>query len=217
MRQEAVIKQPAVYYEEGPAFQSYDGGIQNYQNLIPVPKAQGVYLQEPLIEAPKQLNVLPQTYVQEPLLSPKAAGLFQDSSYALPEHTYPGAYRQQVYQQPIASLPASQPGVTYEQNLPSISYEAPLEQSRIAYEQPIQTQKVALPAYENNEPISSYQLEQAFGEPHNLLVSQPKYVSHPYGVSSQNYEGSTGNFGGDDGSLNYGEEPLSYKYKRNSN
>lgn len=242
VNQEPIIKQPPVYIQEGPSFQSYDGGVHNYQNLIPVPKAQGIYTQEPLFHASRQeIGILPQSYVQQPLFVPKAAGIISQPAYTVPQEKYPEVYQQQVYQEPIGvksyqdvpSYQISQPAIAYEQKLPAVSYQAPIEHSnigyeeRVAYQEPIPSNKIALPAYEGNIPVSSYQLEQAYGDPKGLIAAQPQYVAHPHGVSSQNYVGRTGNIHGDGEYVSYDEgvayddasykQPLPYKYKRSSN
>lgn len=240
--QEAVVRQPAVYIEEGPVFQSYDGGIRNYQNLIPVPKAQGVYSQQPVFQAAPEIN-LQQSYVQQPVLAPTAAGISQ-GGYVIPQERYPDSYQQQVYQAPaevrtyqnVPSYPVNQAGVSYDQRLPEVTYHAPIEQSRVSvpeypayedrrtYSEPIQSNQIAPPASDVGGPVSSYQFEQTFGDPGNLVATQPKYYGQPESISSQNYVGSTGNIQDDREYVNYDisyedqgyKQPLPYRSKRDS-
>lgn len=229
INQEPVIRQPAVYVEEGPAFQSYNGGVQNYQNLIPVPTAQGIYAQQPLFQTERQeVGSISQSYVQRPILAPQAPGVVSQSAYLTPQERYPESYQQQVYQQPpevgtYQNVPSYPDVQQYEQRLPEVSYQGPIEQDRIPptsyegrnYVEPIQNNQIAPPASDGNIPVSSYQFEQAFGEPNTLEVSQPRY-SQPAAVSSQNYASSS--------NLQDGREYVNYdvsyddnnRYKRDS-
>lgn len=240
--QESVVRQPAVYIDEGPVFQSYDGGIRNYQNLIPVPKAQGVFSQQPLFQVTPEIN-LQQSYVQQPLLAPAAAGLSQ-ANYVNTQERYPDSYQQQVYQAPAAvqtyqnfpSYSTSQADVSYEQRLPEVSYQAPIERNRISvpenrvyedrriYSEPVQSNQLAPPASDISSPVSSYQFEQTYGDPGSLEASQPQYYGQPESISSQNYVISTGNNQDDREYVNYDaasehqgyRQPLPYRSKRDS-
>lgn len=201
---EWVVRQQAIHAEPGPVFESYDGGIQNYQHLVPyqvqVPRAEGEYIEAQRHEI---------AYAPPTLIAPQAHGIIGQ-----PEPQYIQERIPETYQAPISPVINEavyrQPQHIYQSSLPAADYQTPIQR----YEEP-QIDHVALPAYRENIPIDNYRLEMSYGD---TLGAHGNTVLHPHGHSSQAFSGRTGNVIADDRSYTDYNQPTNYegRYKRNS-
>ncbi|XP_018566243.1 putative mediator of RNA polymerase II transcription subunit 12 [Anoplophora glabripennis] len=237
---EQPIHLPPVQIEQAPIFQSYDGGVEHYQNLIQhqqpyplqVPKAEGIYVETPKHDFGGYVPYVPQQYLKQ-------------DSYVQP---LPAVPKQDVYlQQPqVAPTPAAPSGEVYYTQV--TDFGSPQAKSVVTFQQPqvVPQEKIAEPVnveqnvvyqqnqqqypvqkliepYQNLIPSHSYQLEQHFpGDNQVLLQNQvPAYGQGevPYAIQ-QNilhpYSESSQNFQGTTGNLEDDSQYTNYAQDNNA-
>ncbi|CAH2008811.1 unnamed protein product [Acanthoscelides obtectus] len=204
VQHQPVLQEQPHIIEEPLSFGSYDGGVEDYQGLVP----HAVRL-EGIPEAPKHEIVLSQPEIvhqgigalrgehQVTYSIPQEVSLPQH----VPQHQDLGSYQIAYAQPEIQHYQEAAPDVRVEYKGPQVLHSIPLVE---AYRAPQEIrQSPSIPTYSvpqgsihSEGPVESYSYEQSFGGPAIWAQSsgEPGHVvHHPHGQSGQHYFGTTGN------------------------
>lgn len=185
-----------VHVEQAPIFQSYDGGVEHYQNLfqhqVPynfqVPKAEGIYVETPKHDFGGYVqSYVPQQYLKEdnyvqPLSPEPKQEVYLPESHVVPVPAAP-APTGEVYYTQVTEVgnPQGKSVITFhqpqfvaqEKYAENVNLEQNSVSNQLHQQYPVQNEKLIEP-YQNLLPVHSYQLEQHFpGQNQVVPPNQP--------------------------------------------